>query len=59
MAAYIYYLVTLDVTKLKIVEFANSVDPNEVAHNEPPHRDLQFCFALCSSVRILNMIELG
>ena len=22
------------------VEFANSVDPNEVAHNEPPHQDI-------------------
>ena len=25
---------------MKIVEFANSVDPDEVAHNEPPHLDL-------------------
>ena len=24
----------------KIVEFANIVDPVEVAHNEPPHQDL-------------------
>ena len=26
--------------KLKIVEFANSVDPHEAAHNEPSHLDL-------------------
>ena len=25
---------------MKIVEFANSVDPGEVAHDEPPHLDL-------------------
>ena len=24
----------------KIAEFANSVDLDEVAHNEPPHQDL-------------------
>ena len=24
------------------VEFANSVDPDEVAHNEPPHLDLHY-----------------
>ena len=27
-------------TIIKIVEFANSVDSDEVAHNEPPHLDL-------------------
>ena len=26
--------------KMKIVAFANSTDPDEVAHNEPPHLDL-------------------
>ena len=25
---------------MKIVEFANRVIPDEVAHNEPPHLDL-------------------
>ena len=25
---------------MKILEFANSVDPDEVAHNEPPHLGL-------------------
>ena len=25
---------------MKIVEFANSVDPDEAAHNELPHPDL-------------------
>ena len=27
-------------SKMKILEFANSVDPDEVAHSEPPHMDL-------------------
>ena len=25
---------------MKIIEFVNSVDPDEVAHNEPPHLHL-------------------
>ena len=25
---------------MKIVKFANSLDPDEVAHYEPPHMDL-------------------
>ena len=29
--------------KTNTAEFANSVDPDEVAHNEPPHLDLH-CF---------------
>ena len=32
------YLLVLS-TKMKIVEKANSVDPDEVAHYEPPHLD--------------------
>ena len=24
----------------KVVDFANSIDPDEVAHDEPPHLDL-------------------
>ena len=31
---------TLQLPEAKIAEFANSVDPDEVAHNEPPHLDL-------------------
>ena len=31
--------------KMKIVEFANSVEPDEADHHEPPHVDLHF---LCS-----------
>ena len=31
---------TLQVPETKIAEFANSVDLDEVAHNEPPHQDL-------------------
>ena len=38
--------------KLKIAEFANSVDLNE-AHNEPPHLDLH---CLPSGPWILNII---
>ena len=30
-------LLLLKSAELKIVEFANSVDPDEVAHDEPPH----------------------
>ena len=33
---------TLEVTEAKVAEFANSVDPDEVAHNEPPHLDLHY-----------------
>ena len=36
-----------------MAEFANSIELDEVAHNEPPHRDLHF---LPSSLSILNMI---
>ena len=31
---------TLKVPEMKIAEFANSVDLDEVAHDEPPHLDL-------------------
>ena len=31
---------TLQVLEMKIADFANSVDPDEVAHHEPPHLDL-------------------
>ena len=33
-------LLPLKVLETKIAEFANNVDLNEVAHNEPPHPDL-------------------
>ena len=33
-------LLTLEVPETKIVKFANSVDLDEVTHNEPPHLDL-------------------
>ena len=41
---------------MKIAEFANSVDLDEVAHHESPHLDLR---CLPSSLWILNMIQLG
>ena len=40
----------------KIAEFANSVDLDEVAHNEPPHLDVH---CLPSSLWILDMIYFG
>ena len=41
---------------MKIDKFANNVDPDEVAHDEPPHLDLH---CLPSSILILNMTWLG
>ena len=35
---------TLSVPETKIAEFANSVDLDEVAQNEPPHLDL-YCLS--------------
>ena len=37
-----------------IAEFANTVNPDETAHNEPSHLDLQ---CLPSSLRFLNIIQ--
>ena len=53
-----YWLLTIFVdnslsTRDKIAEFANSVDLDEVAHNEPPHLDL---LCLPSSLWIINII---
>ena len=36
----------------KIAEFANSVDLDEVAHNEPPHLDLQFALYSLNSQNV-------
>ena len=41
---------------MKISEFANNEDLDEVAHNEPSHLDLH---SLSSNLRMLNMIKLG
>ena len=38
--------------EMKIAEYANSVDLDEVAHNEPPHLDLH---CLRSSLSILDV----
>ena len=35
-----YGQITVNAPEMKIVEFANSIDPDEVAHYEPPHLDL-------------------
>ena len=47
---------TLNALKMRIVDFANSIDLDEGAHYEPPHLDLH---CLPSSLQILNMIKLG
>ena len=44
---------TLSLPQTKISEFANRVDLDEVAHNEPPYLDVH---CLSSSLRFLNMI---
>ena len=36
------FLLTLNAPKMKIIELARSVGPDEVAHYEPPHLD-QHC----------------
>ena len=43
------YLLTLSVPETKIAEFANSIDLDEVAHNEPPHLDLSLPNSLLNS----------
>ena len=40
---------------MKTAEFANSIDPDEVAHDEPPHLNLR---CLPTSLRIHNIIML-
>ena len=47
---------TWSVKEWNIAEFANSVDPDEAAHNELPHLDLH-CFP--TSLWILNTIQLN
>ena len=34
-------LACIFIFKMKIIEFANGADPDEVAHYEPPHLDIQ------------------
>ena len=46
-------IVRIKVQKTTIVEFANSVDLDEAAHNEPPHLEIHF---LIFCLWILNMI---
>ena len=47
------FMLTLSAPVTKIAEFANSIDLEEVAHDEPPYLDLD---CLPSSLSILNMI---
>ena len=39
--------------RMKIVEFANSLDPDEMAHNEPLHLNLH-----CLPSSLINIIQL-
>ena len=41
---------------MKAFEIANSIDPDDVVHNEPSRQDLHH---VASNIRILNMILLG
>ena len=45
---------TLKAPNTTIAEFANTVDPDETAHNEPSHLDLQ---CLPSSLCFFNIIQ--
>ena len=45
---------TLKAPNTTIAEFANTVDPDETAHNEPSHLDLQ---SLPSSLWFFNIIQ--
>ena len=44
------YTVIVPEMKLKLVEFVNSIEPDEMAHNEPPHLDLH-CLLSCLDMR--------
>ena len=47
----------LNYQRQKIAEFANSIDLDEVAHNEPPHLDLH-CLPLIFEFSILYSSDL-
>ena len=51
----IQYTLTVQEPVMKTAEFTNSVDPDEVAHHEPPHQDLH---CLSSSLQFLNVLQL-
>ena len=38
---------------MKTAEFTNSVDLDEVAHDEPPHRDLHCLLAMLSNLGMI------
>ena len=48
-----YFRLTFTAPQMKKVEFANRVDLDEVAYNEPPHLNLH---CLSSGLRNLNRI---
>ena len=51
---YPQHILTRKAPNIPIAEFANTVDPDEMAHNEPSHLDLQ---CLPSSLRFFNIIQ--
>ena len=50
-------LLTLKVPLTKAAEFSNSIDPDEVAHHEPPHQDLH-CFSSSLQTLIRKQLEI-
>ena len=54
---YIFWLLilTLSTLKTKADTYANSVDPDETAHNEPSHQDL-YCLQLCVDFLMISLL---
>ena len=53
---FLFGALRVNAAKTKTVEIANSIEPDEAAHNKPPHLDLHY---LPHYHWILNMISLG
>ena len=57
--ASVEHLFNTSSTSVETAAFTNRVDPDEVAHHEPPHQDLHYLlFSLFNSHLILNLIQL-
>ena len=52
-AAAVFGALRVKAPKMKIVEFANSIDPDEAAHNELPHLDLHFLSSILCSLTLV------
>ena len=51
------YCITFYVLETKLAEFANNVDLDGVAHNEPPHLDLH-CLIMSHLIKIYIVCSL-